>query len=281
MGNPPGPNQLGAANAGNDPPVDLRQMIADSAGDRPAPVNAHTYIRDWKTASKPVALKCDDGNVYVVKSRQPANPMMHRAIANEQIVGRLGTLIDAPIPSIAQIEIPAPLIANQPEMAHMTAGLAHGSLFSSDLTEREAISHLDVPPNRARFARLAVLYGWVVAADHQFFYSKSDPHLVHSVDHAYFFPGQASWTVQSLAQAPPPQLDTTITQACNLTQPELHAAIRRLSEVDSREVGCSVALPPDDWGLTMDERVALLEFLLRRKATLVGLLPPQNPGAQI
>jgi hypothetical protein len=201
---------------------------------------------------------------------------MHRAIANEQIVGRFGFLIHAPIPPITQVEVPADLVANQPEMAHMAPGLAHGSLFSDNLTERLVISYVDVPENRGRFALLAVLYGWVVAADHQFFYTKSVPSLVYSVDHAYFFPGQNAWTIQSLAQAAPPQPDQTIVQACNLTQQEIHAAIRAISATDQRALACTVALPPDEWGLTMDERVAVLEFLMRRRDGLVGLLPAQE-----
>lgn len=276
MDNPPGPPQPGTAqpaNGGSSVPIDLRQLIADSAAQRPAPVRAHTYIRKWTTASKPVALKCDDGNVYVVKARQTANPAMHRAISNEQIVGKLGALIRAPIPPIAQVDVPAALIANQPEMSHMTPGLAHGSLFSAELSERLAISHVNVPGNRSRFALLSVLFGWVIAGDHQFFYTKSEPPLVYSVDHAFFFPGQAAWTIQSLTQAPQPQPDNTIVESCGLTPTEIHAALRELSATDHQAIACTVALPPDDWGVTMEERVALFEFLTNRRDTLLGLLP--------
>ena len=285
MGNPAGPPQpemVPPAGQAIDPTEALRQLITESVAERPAAVNAHTYIRKWDSASRPVALKCDDGNVYVVKARQPGNPGMHRAIANEQIVGRLGILIHAPIPPITQVEVPADLVANQPEMAHMASGLAHGSLFSEDLTDKLPTSHVDIPENRGRFALLAVLYGWVLAADHQFFYTKSIPQLVHSVDHAYFFPGQNAWTIQLLAQAGPPQPDQTIVQGCKLTQQELHAAIRAISPTDRQALACTVALPPDEWGLTMDERVAVLEYLISRRDVLVGLLPAQeNRGEQV
>jgi hypothetical protein len=277
MGNPAGPPPpVQPDGQAIGPPVDLRQLITESMADRPAPVNAHTYVRKWDSASKPVALKCDDGNVYVVKARQPANPGMHRSIANEQMVGSLGILIQAPIPRIVQVEVPADLVANQPEMAHMSPGLAHGSLFADDLSERFAISHDNVPENRGRFALLAVLYGWVVASDHQFFYAKSAPPLVYSVDHAYFFPGQSGWTIQSLAQVGPPEPDQTIVQACNLTPQELQTAIGAISATDERALACTVALPPDEWGMTMDERLAVLEFLIRRRDILVGPLPAQQ-----
>jgi hypothetical protein len=279
MGNPVGPPQPDAAQLAAqaaNPLGALRQLIIDSVAERPAAVKAHTYIRNWPTASKPVALKCDNNNIYVVKCRQPGNPAMARAISNEQMVGRLGTLMHASIPATAQVDVPTELIANQPEMAHMTPGLAHGSLFSNDLTDRMDVSHLDVPENRNRFAIFAVLYGWVVAADHQFFYTKSVPHLVYSVDHAYFFPGQQAWTVQSLAQAAAPEPDQRIVQTCNLTQPEVHAALRQLFAIDQEALACTVALPPDEWGLTVDERLALLEFLIRRREVLIGLLPQQH-----
>ena len=258
-------------------PNDLPAQIAAAFCNRPIPVRAETYLRSWPSHSKPVALMCEGGGKYVVKALQ-ANRIaeMGRVLVNDQIVARLGELIQASVPHVALIDVPAELIAHQPEMSHMMAGVAHGSQFVENVTEREVLAHVAIPENRPRFALLAILFGWIGAQDHQFVYSKSAPELVYSVDHGHFFPGGPAWTELSLAGAPQPQPDIQITNACNTTQPELHQAIRTLAAVGDEALVSVVSLPPDEWGLTMGDRVALLNFLKNRRAGLLAMLPPEN-----
>src|SRR5262245_44207625 len=96
-----------------------------------APIRAHTFITLFPTFSKPVVLACDDGKVYVVKGLQPGRPdhhQMSRAIIADHVVGRVGYAMGAPVPEIRLIDVPAALRDAQPEMQHMVAGIAHGSL---------------------------------------------------------------------------------------------------------------------------------------------------------
>lgn len=252
----------------------LRSQITGEFGNHPAPIRSSTYLRKWPSHSQPVALVCEDGGNYVVKALQ-ANRVaeMGRVMVNDQIVARMGQLIDAAVPKVALIDVPAVLIANQPEMSHMLAGIAHGSLFIENVTERDNFQHTNVPENRPRFAKLAVLFGWIGAQDHQFVYSKTAPQLVYSVDHGHFFPGGPVWTDASLAGAAPAQPDTQVSSACNLTEPELRNAIRALHAVRDEALISIVALPPAEWGLTMEERIALLEFLKRRRDNLLAMFP--------
>lgn len=172
-------------------------------------VKAHTYIRKWKTASKPVLLRCDDDKEYVVKGQQAG-----RMIYNDQVIGKLGKRMEAPVPKVVLVDLPEELINAEPEMSHMTPGVSHGSLFITNSTERENdIMHTDITENVARFARLAALFGWVHANDRQFIYENSRPHLVYSVDHGHFLPKGPAWTVASLNSASSPELDQKIVQA--------------------------------------------------------------------
>ncbi len=109
-----------------------------------------------------------------------------RMIVTDHIVGRLGHAVSAAVGAPTLVDVPADLIAAEAQMAHMTAGVAHGSRWIPDCSQG-GIEHVVVPENRDRFARLALLYGWVVAADRQFIYQNQDPRLVHSVDHGHFF----------------------------------------------------------------------------------------------
>jgi hypothetical protein len=262
---------------GIQPPLDIGAQIAAEFCNRPAPIRATTYLQSWPSNSRPVNLMCEGGVKYVVKALQVNRVAeMGRVLVNDQVTARLGELIHASVPHAALIDVPAELIANQPEMSHMIAGVAHGSQFIENVTDRAGIEHAAIAENRPRFALLAVLFGWIGAQDHQFVYSKTAPQLVYSVDHGHFFPGGPAWTEASLAAAPPSQPDTQVTNACNTAQPELHHALQALSAIGDEALMSVVSLPPDEWGLTMAERIALVTFLKRRRAELLTLLPPGN-----
>lgn len=218
----------------------LEEMIRTALGKRPVPLRAQTYRnKKWSTASCPVLLACSDGQEYVVKGRQTG-----KMIANEQIVGTLARKLGAPVPEVKLIEVPGELIAMNPEMQHMHAGLGHGSLsLLPDCTERVWLDHARLPANRSRFALLAILYGWVQAHDHQLVYRKTPPELVFSVDHGHFFNGGPAWTVDNLSQAGRPTPDAGIVQGCQITTEE---ALKALGSLDPQSVVEAVAAPPDD-----------------------------------
>jgi hypothetical protein len=216
---------------------------------------------------------CDDGKIYVVKACQTSKATMGHSMVAEQVVARVGRLIGAPVPEVALVDVPAALISAQAEMSHMNPGIAHGSKFMDGVSERMAIDHMQVPENRDRFGRLAVLYGWMVASDHQFLYNKTGPPLVHSVDHGHFFPGGPGWTVASLASAPVAHLDDAILNPCALTPEEKENAasqIRTVQDCDLREIA---DVPPAHWGLTEEERTALKAYLSRRRDEIMATFP--------
>jgi hypothetical protein len=100
---------------------------------RPAAILAQTYRNmKWGSRNAPVLLAASDGYEYVVKGRQNG-----RDVANDQIVGWLARVIGAPVPDTKLVEVPAQLIAINPEMQHMPPGLAHGSRsLYPDCTDR-------------------------------------------------------------------------------------------------------------------------------------------------
>jgi hypothetical protein len=229
-------------------------------------VAAHTFLYRWNSYSNPVALACDDGNDYVVKGRQ-----VGRAIINDHIIAHLGFALGAPVGEPKIVEVPNELVISEPQMSHMSAGTAHGTLRIKDCSERESIQFTNESENRSRFALLAVLYGWTSAADHQLIYNNTSPRLVYSVDHGHFFPGGPEWKVSNLTSAPPAQLDATLVSACGLTPDELAKATQALKSLDEPSIIKAVASPPDEWGITNDERMALVEYLVDRRNKMLGM----------
>lgn len=218
---------------------------------------AETFLRKWETASKPVLLRCDDKNEYVVKGQQAG-----RMLVNDHVVAKIGILLGAPVPHAAIVQVPSELISAEPEMSHMMPGLSHGSRFVPHCHDGGVQVSLE---NRDRFSRLAVLYGLVAASDQQFIYENQAPNLVHSVDHGHFFPGGPQWTTESLKSAPPATPEPSIISACALTNEEVAAAAVALEQVTDEAIAEIVKTLPTEWGLSEEERFQLVEFLTRRR----------------
>lgn len=242
----------------------LTDEIASAATRRPAPLRAHTFIQLKKSYSKPVWLQCADNNIYVVKGQHAG-----RSIFNDHTIAILGTAMGAPVASPALIEIPEELVQLEPQMSIIAPGLAHGTLWIKNTTDKQWVAYTDKSYNRPRFALLSVLYGWLIAGDKQLIYSNQEPNLVYSVDHGHFFPEGPNWTIDKLANCPQPQPHTELRKDCSLTDMEIDTAINALASISTADIIDSVAVPPDEWGVNQDERLALAHFLLSRRSQMI------------
>lgn len=250
-----------------DEPARIRALLLDAMANRPAAVQAHTFLRVWPSFSRPAALACDDGHAYVVKGKQ-----IGRAAVNDQVVARLGIAMGAPVGEPMLVDVPQALITAEPQIQHLPPGIAHGTRFVENCSDRMWIAHQNVPENRLRFARLAVLYGWASSGDHQLIYPNSPPHVVISVDHGHFFPGGPDWQPPGLTGAPPADVNHEITSQCALTAAELRTALQELANVPEVAIIRAVAAPPDDWAISPDDRVALVQYLSRRRDEMANLV---------
>lgn len=232
-------------------------------------VQAQTYGRDWpENSSRPVLLSCDDGRDYVVKDRHAG-----RIPVNDQVIGRLGRAMGAPVPRVTLVDVPRDLISMQPEMAHMHPGLAHGSEVVASVTDSYVIEHASARVNRVRFARLAVLWGWVSVFDRQYLYTEEDPPVLFAADHGHAFPRGPQWTRRSLlSSSAPPALDHELAQTCRFTEAEIRTAADALRGIDDARIVEAVAAPPSEWGFGMPDRVALAQYLSRRRRELLSAL---------
>jgi hypothetical protein len=245
----------------------MEKKILAFAAEPRAFATATTYLRGWPSFSKPRLVVADDSREYVVKGGQ-----LRRAVCNEQIVARLGQLLDAPVGEPSFVVIPEELRSAEPELGHIAPGLAHALLFRRNHSDRAGIAHTDLPENRRRFASLAILYGWAFANDHQLIYPNDAPHLVLSVDHGHFFPGGPEWAAAGLAGAPGAAPDANLVTSARLSDGELKPVLVRLAAVAEDDVFRAVAAPPDEWGMTAADRVAAASFLLARRDHLCSTL---------
>ncbi|MCA1789088.1 MAG: hypothetical protein LC667_04280 [Thioalkalivibrio sp.] len=196
-----------------------------------------------------------------------------RSAVNDQVIGRLGKAMGAPVPRVTLVDVPGELISMQPEMAHMQPGLAHGSEVVPSVSDSYLIEHATARVNRGRFAKLAVLWGWVSVFDRQYLYTEDDRPILFAADHGHAFPRGPDWTRRSLlSAATPAELDHELADACRFTQGEIQAAADALRGIDDAGIVKAVAAPPGEWGFGMPDRAALAQYLSRRRRELLIVL---------
>jgi hypothetical protein len=257
-------------------PTNWEPLIASALATPPPVIQAMTFLRSFPySASCAVQVTGHDGKNYVVKGN-----LAGRQAINDQVVGRLAQSIGAPTGRTALVHISQALIDLSPQLQDVQgrgpflAGDWHASEVIENVSDdREAFLFTRIPENRSRFSELALLYGWVfVNMDHQFLYSNADPRIVFSVDHGHFFPFGPTWNAADLqgftAGAVP---DETIASACALGPTDLKHALPLLSGLNLQtELPFAVASPRDLWGISMNERVALADYLERRHGEIIA-----------
>jgi hypothetical protein len=236
----------------------------------PSRITAHTFVRKWETASKPVALRCSDNQTWVCKGLSNTNLGSGRSVFSDHVLGRAGRAIEAPVPDITLVDIPAALIAAEPEMSHLIPDLAHGSLLMNDCSDRMGIFAPTSDQQRRDLASIAIFYGWAHCNDLQIIKQIGAPEDIFTVDHGHFLHGGPAWTIASLVAAPPPAPDPSCT--AHLTPAELDPPVHRLRALGDTAIAGFIAAAPDEWGITTDEKLALAKYLSQRRDELVKLM---------
>lgn len=231
------------------------------------PIIIITFRSGWESAARPVLARGIDKREYVIKGQQAG-----RQIVNDQVVARLGMAIGAPVGEPCIVEISEELIAEDSRFSYLTPGTAHATLYIPKCSsQREEINYTNQPENRERFALLILLYGWVYANDYQFIYENARPNLVYSVDHGHFFPGGPEWKQRDLLEAASAEINPRLVDSCKLIPEDIRRRRKLLDDVSEETIIQAVAAPPSEWGLTIDERVTLVEYLVKRRQDLLAV----------
>jgi hypothetical protein len=245
-------------------------------------LRAVTYRRGWRTKAEPVLLECEDDQTYVVKGIQAG-----RQIINDQVVARLGMALGAPVGIPRLIEVSAELIELDRRLKLFSPGLAHGTLWIPNCLDSVELLGTGEVENRSRYALLSALFGWVINHDPQYLVNEQPPRLVHSVDHGHCFSGGPNWTIESLQKSI--EFDSELNlefllfdrfEMCCFKPIDFQKMRQNLKQVTELHIFSSVASVPEDWGITMDERLILVEYLFVRQQRLVLILERLSSEAQ-
>ncbi len=248
-----------------EPEADWAGLL--SSAPAPTPVAAQRYIEGpiAQSFSRPHLYLGDDGEEYVVKLPRPGQ---RRALASDQVVGRAGQLLDAPVGQVVAIGVDPELLPEGEDES--AAGVAHGCKRISNILDG---ANANIDANRGRMAKLAVLYTWTRGSDHQLIWEQAEPApLVHSVDHGHFLPPSNDWQATSLNVEPMPMvLDLWFTNQ-GIKSEDCSEAIAALHAVTREQVAEVVRSARMEWEISDDDRQALCGYLWSRRAATLSLV---------
>ncbi len=235
----------------------------------PSTFTVQEVIRMVNTYSKPFQVKGDDGRIYWIKViRSNGEGASGHAIFLDQIAGHLGRKLDAPIPWVGLGDIPADL-SGQGQFAHVPPNLCHAVM---DIPNAGAQTNTLCPSegNKSRYAALAVLYGLIGDGDRQFLYDSENK--VWAVDFGHSFGGNPNWNATTLRSFNPPTLPNAFITETGLNTTDLKPIIDKLISLlhNGRGLVDVISTPPDSWGVSREERIALLQKIWARSQQIIS-----------
>jgi hypothetical protein len=190
-------------------------------------------------------------------------------VVTENIVGRAGALIDAPVCKVTVIRVPEELAGWEFRPgAKLEAGLVHAALAVEDALEVRRLEYRELDDNRRRHAGVFALYDWCWGADDQWLHCESDDRKLYSHDHGLYLPDGPSWSEASLsAQVDTPHPPAYATRG--LDAGAVAALADRLEAISRDDLVALLSAVPASWSAS-DRELEALGFFLERRASAVA-----------
>ena len=244
-------------------------------------VRAVEFVRRMRGASQPQLLRADDGLYYVVKFVN--NPQHARILANEMIAARLALELGLPAREPAFVEVPAELIAGNPEMkieigARKTpcaAGLQFGSSYAGHPGPALVVDFLPdrllrrVPDLASAFPGALVFDKWTCNCDgRQMIFTKSaadenSPYSPWMIDNGFCFnDGEWNFPDSPIRCIYPRRLVYESVRGFQSFEPFLSL----VENLEANQVEACLENIPDEWcGERPEEIHRLAEQLFKRR----------------
>lgn len=218
-------------------------------------------------------VAADDGNRYWCKPLN--NRQSPRVPATEQIVGRLGALIDAPVCQVQLVSLDGIVGFEFTSGRSVEAGWAHGSLAVDPALEIRDLANRSEDDNRRRHAGIFALHDWLAGSDVQWLYATNEDNAYYSHDHGFYLNGP-NWTDLSLANAAQSDFGLSMDTA-GLDPAELNRLADRLDALTAEEIETAISMIPSTWPVGEGELQAVADFAHARRAAVAarlrGLVP--------
>lgn len=246
-------------------------------------MEADAYIREMETGgSDPHLIRCDDGNKYVVKLKN--NNQGTQILANDYLVSRLAALVEAPVPEVALVDVPAEFLqksgvdlgsGDAPE-----PGTQFGSLFkcadSGESFTKPSAEHINSFANQTQIP-LVILMDTLVAnrdrkGEHIVYHPVGDgEYRFWMVDHGHCLGVNDGWTtLQTPGQGLVADTFSDRISGWEDLVPGLERIRDEITEPNIRDI--SSEIPLGEWGISAADVDAVVEYLIEQKTLLPSIL---------
>jgi hypothetical protein len=217
--------------------------------------------------SRPFLVLGSDNRQYWVKALN--NPQSPRVPVNEQIVGRVGALIGAPVCGASIIRIPATIAGWQVTPGYVLAeGLAHASLAEEPVTQIGALQYRTDDDNVTRHVAILALSDLCWGEDLQWLVKSSDENRYFSHDHGYYFPQGPNWTRADL-EANVDVAHELADNGAHITLAAARSVANAVESVTREALANAIAGVPQSW-LVSDEELETIGYFIEERASQVA-----------
>jgi hypothetical protein len=218
-------------------------------------------------------IATDDGRRYWCKSIN--NAQSPRVPVTEQIVARLGRLIEAPVCEPELVLLDGIVGFEFRPGRFVEPGWAHGSLAVDPALEVRDLRDRADDDNRRRHAGLFALHDWLAGDDAQWLYDTAADNAYFSHDHGFYLTGP-DWTELSLAQHVSEDFSLSLDTA-GLDPDELSRLADRLADLSKAKIENQISLLPSTWPVGEGELQAVADFADTRRESVAARLRGHLP----
>lgn len=220
----------------------------------------------------------DDGRDYVVKYFQPG---FEKTLANEWVAYCLARYLGLPIPFARLVEIPQEFSSNNPELSQMTqTQFQFASLYVPDCYDGHQVTDVPSISNRENLAGIILFDYWMCNRDRTrknivLCDDTPNSYRLWIIDHAEVF-ASYNWGLEDLESLPITILKSATHQIMAgfiENEQDFYEQLEIIQTLPIHLIEEIVALIPDDWNITNEERKAIVTTLvIRRKKILKKLV---------
>ncbi|WHZ05452.1 hypothetical protein QNH48_12830 [Neobacillus sp. YX16] len=236
------------------------------------------YKKTLEGKSNAHLITFNDGRDYVVKYFQPG---FEKTLANEWVSYCLARYLGLPIPFAQLVEIPKEFSSQYPELSQMTqTQYQFASLYVPDCFDGHKVTEVPTISNNEKLAGVILFDYWMCNRDRTrkniiLCDDKPNSYRLWIIDHAEVF-ASYNWTLQDIESLPITILKSATHQmmACFIkNEEEFKEELDIIQTLPIHLIEEIVALIPEDWQVTSEERKAIVSTLhTRRKRILKKLM---------
>ncbi|NYE06800.1 hypothetical protein F4694_003580 [Bacillus niacini] len=236
------------------------------------------YKKTLEGKSNAHLITFNDGRDYVVKYFQPG---FEKTLANEWVGYCLARYLGLPIPFAKLVEIPQEFSSQYPELSQMMhTQFQFASLYVPDCFDGHQVTEVPAITNKENLAGIILFDYWLCNRDRtrkNIILCDDTPYSyrLRIIDHAEVF-ASYNWTLQDIETLPITILKSTTHQimACFIeNEQEFYEQLEIIQTLPIHLIEEIVAVIPEDWQVTSEERKAIVTTLhTRRKRILKKLM---------